>query len=173
MVNRDEKLSEALRFPIIRPGNELFPKAVHYYSYQLIKKSARYDDDLASDLNKVAKTIAEKIKNRAFNNRNLASIITFLQDFKLACNACNNRESAVMSLLNHYSDALVESLSIARAVLPTETIRVHKGSMVSCYAISSYSSKRYATDDTIAIIDTDFRTFKQKHLTATSYAQHL
>lgn len=77
---------------------ELFTDAIDYRSYRLIENSVWYDDDVVSDLNKMPKETAVQMKDRMFNRKDPLSIVTFRQDFKAACNACNIYEGVVMWL---------------------------------------------------------------------------
>lgn len=76
--------------------NELLSNAVKYCRYRLSKTSARYDDDVANELNKRTKKTTVQIKDRTFSGRDPVSIIAFLQNFKTACDACNIHEGTDM-----------------------------------------------------------------------------
>lgn len=77
---------------VIKHVNKLFADAVDYRNYRLIKKSTRYEDDVANKLNKMTKKTAVQMKDRTVSAKDPVSIIAFLQNFKAACNACNIHE---------------------------------------------------------------------------------
>lgn len=83
---------------VIEPVNDLFSNALDYHTYRMIKKSAKYNDDVANELHKMTKETAVKMKDRIFSGKNARSDITFLQDVKSACEACNIYEGTAMWL---------------------------------------------------------------------------
>lgn len=69
---------------MISPVRRLLADAVGYQTYHLMKKSARYDDDLASELNNMTKKNAIQKNYKTVNGKDRMSIIAFLRDFKVA-----------------------------------------------------------------------------------------
>lgn len=125
---------------------------------------------MASDLNRITNNTAVQMKDRNFSGKDSVSIIAFLPDFKAACDACNFHESTAVWLLKHYPNGPVRSVINAHVVLQTETARTQEGCLTFYSAIGNYLLKRHATDDNFAIVDADFRTFKQERLTEPNYA---
>lgn len=62
-ANKIEYPSDAPGATLIEQVNKLFADAVHYKSYAFIKKSARYDDELANEVNKVTKKTAVQVND--------------------------------------------------------------------------------------------------------------
>lgn len=62
IVDRSEFLSEAPGLVFIQPVNDLITDAVDYCNYRLLNKSEQYDDDLASELDKMKNKIAVLMK---------------------------------------------------------------------------------------------------------------
>lgn len=68
-------------------GNKRYQKAIDYCAYRCIYKTQRYDDVLASKIQKMHEKNAVQMKYQAFNVKNSNSIINFLTVFKRACNS--------------------------------------------------------------------------------------
>lgn len=74
-------------FKGIEPVDILFKKAVHYHKYHPIKKLVRYDEDVAHDLQRMAKKTAVQIKDKTFSEKDPMSVVAFLQNYKSAYGA--------------------------------------------------------------------------------------
>lgn len=64
---------------ISKQVNKLFAGAVGYRKHSLIVWSARYDDNIASNLKKMMWKTAIQMKDRTFNREERLPIIAFLQ----------------------------------------------------------------------------------------------
>lgn len=71
----------------VRPVNKLFADTVKYWSYRYLKESTRYNENGASELQKMKKSTTVQKKDQTFNEKDLASIIAFLKDLKATWNA--------------------------------------------------------------------------------------
>lgn len=49
---------------VVDPGKKLFRKAVHYHTYRLIEQSERYDEVVAHEVHRTAKTTAVQMTDR-------------------------------------------------------------------------------------------------------------
>lgn len=78
-----------------------------------------------------------------------------------------------MWLYKQYLHSPVESVIKARVVLPTKTVKVQEGCLTSYSAIDNNLLKRYATEDNIATVYYDIRTFRQRSLMKVDYEQQL
>lgn len=94
-----EKELDVPGIKVIEPVNDHFEAEIDYQNYRLLKKTFRYDDNVAHELYKMAKKIAVYLKDRTFSGKELISVIAFLLEFKLACDACKMHESKAMWLL--------------------------------------------------------------------------
>lgn len=63
---------------VVRSVNKQLEDAVDYRNYRLSKKSSRYENEVANELNKMTKNIAVQMKNRSFSGKDSVSIITYL-----------------------------------------------------------------------------------------------
>lgn len=116
---------------------------------------------------------ALQMKDLAFDSKRFVSIVTFLQNFKAACDVCKINEGAAKWLINHYLSGPGKSVIKALVASSTDTARVQEAYLTSCSAIINYLLKRYPTDDNITTADAAVQTFKQQGLTVTDYAQQL
>lgn len=126
-INNKSALVNELEHPLIAPGvtvlkpmSELFADAVDYQHYRLIKRSARYNDNVANELKKMTKETTVQVKHLTFTGRGSVSMIASLQAFKADCDAYNINEGAAMWPFKHYLSGLVETIINARVVLPTQ-----------------------------------------------------
>lgn len=78
---------------------------------------ARYDNDIAKELNKMTKKTAIQLKDRAFNVKDSVSIIVFVQDFKAACDAVKFQKRTAMWLFMRYLKARIKSVINAYVTL--------------------------------------------------------
>lgn len=72
-------------FPSLKvqlPVSERYQEAVYYRSCHLMHIFQRYDDDAASKIQKMSRTVVIQMKNQAFNRKDSISAITFLTDLK-------------------------------------------------------------------------------------------
>lgn len=69
-----------------------------FVKYRHIKWSARCDDEIAPELHRMAKTLATQMKDTKISGKDSISVIVFLQDFKLACDACEREEGVALWL---------------------------------------------------------------------------
>lgn len=79
-VNKYNRVDQPLNVPglaVIRPVNKLFANVVYHRSYRLIKKSTRYENDVADELSKITKETAVQMKDRNFPGNDSVSIIFF------------------------------------------------------------------------------------------------
>lgn len=77
MYNRVEQPSDITILTAIRPVNKCFAGIDDYHNCRFIEKSARYDDDVASKLNKMTKITAMQMNNQTFSCKGPVSTITF------------------------------------------------------------------------------------------------
>lgn len=55
-----EKISEVERSVVLKPTNDLFTNTGNYHQYRLIKKLARYDDDMTHGLGRMPRRLPSK-----------------------------------------------------------------------------------------------------------------
>lgn len=67
------------------------------------------------------------MKDRTFSGKNSLSIIAFLQDWKVACNAGKIHETAAMWLFKHCFNGSVKSVVKAWINLPTKDAKAQEG----------------------------------------------
>lgn len=158
---------------VLKPVNDLFTNFVDYRQYRPLKTSERYDDDVAHEMSRMTKTVPVEMKDRMVDGRDPVSIITFLQDLKAMCDACNVHEGAVLWLFKYFLSSPVKSVTKARVTLPTDTMKPQEGCLTNVLAVINFLIKRYATDNNIATVDGDIPIFRQETLSATEYAQQL
>lgn len=168
-----DHLSSDSSLKVIQPKNHLFSSAVDYRSYRLIKTSARYDDDVGNELRGMTKKVSVQIKDRKFTEKEPLGIISFLQDFKSACDACNIHEGAAMCIFKTFLTGSAEVAVKSRISLPSSSTQRHEGALQSYSSIVNFLLKRYATDDNIAKLDSDIRSLRQGSSTPTEFAQKL
>lgn len=69
-VNNYDYIDQPLDVPsltVIRPVNEMFANIVDHHSCRLTKKSARYDNNVSSELSKMTRNTAVQMKERTFS----------------------------------------------------------------------------------------------------------
>lgn len=106
---------------VIKPLNELFTEVGGYRNYHLIKKSARYDDNVANELGMMTKKTSVQMKDRTFNGKHPLSIIAFLHDFKAVCVVSNIQRGAEMWIFKRYLNGPIDSVIKEHIELPTKT----------------------------------------------------
>lgn len=79
-----------------------------------------WDDGVAHELSTVTKTITVQMKEGIFGGKNTAAIITFLHDFRAACDDCSIHTEAAVRLLNDFLTELVESAIKAQMMFLTK-----------------------------------------------------
>lgn len=67
--------------------NDLIRKAVAHRTYHIIKQLARYEDVVAYKIHRMANKTTVEMMDKMFSGKENISVVGFLQDFKLACNA--------------------------------------------------------------------------------------
>lgn len=85
---------------VIETVNDLFQKLVEYHTYRLIKKLARYNDNVAHELHRMAKKTVIQMKNGTFSGQDLMSVVAFLQDCKSPCDVLGIHEGQQCSYSN-------------------------------------------------------------------------
>lgn len=82
-------------------------------------------------------------------------------------------QEAAMWIFNPYLDGPVVSVTEARIVLPAKTTEMQEGYQTSYYGIVNYLIKRYATDDSIVMVDAEIRIFKYVYMAQGDYSREL
>lgn len=88
-------------------AKERFQKAVEYRSYRLVHKFQRYDDEVASEIQRVRKKVAVKMKDQVFDRKESISVISALNEFKRARNASRIHKGASICLSQEFMNGSV------------------------------------------------------------------
>lgn len=70
--------------------------AVDYRSYRVIRKSPRYEDNVASEILEMREKVAVYMKDQALNGKDSILAINFLTQFKGACDSSAIREGTAV-----------------------------------------------------------------------------
>lgn len=116
-VNKNEYSPDAPGIIFIKPVSELLAGAVDFRNYRLIKKSARYIEDVDSEWNKMTRNSRSNERSHFQRKRPLVDN-PFYPYFKAECDACCMHEKAAMWLFKHYLSGLLESVIKQRGALP-------------------------------------------------------
>lgn len=71
--------------PSLKASEEVsdpFSNVLDYLTYRLIKKSAKYDDDIANELLRMTKKTFVQMKDQTLSGKHAMSIIAFPSDLK-------------------------------------------------------------------------------------------
>lgn len=115
-----------------------------------MKKSSLYHDDVAHQLHMMAKKIVEQVKDCTFAEKVLLLVITYLQEFKLACGAWTIHEGTALWLFKQYFIDPAEVALKPLVSLFNTTSFYHEGALKSYSAVFQLFLKRYATEENIA-----------------------
>lgn len=113
------------------------------------------------------------MKDRTSSGMDALPIITFSQNFKVACDVCNIHEEATIQLFKYYLTKSVEKVIEIRVTLPTETAKLKEWCSISFSTIVINPLQQIATYDNITTVDTDIQNFKWDSSTALDHAQRL
>lgn len=69
----------------LKPLNDLFKKAVYYSSHRLLKKSVRYDAQVAKKIGHYHKRLDVQLRRGRFSGSDPIAVLDFLQRFNTAC----------------------------------------------------------------------------------------
>lgn len=115
---------------------------MYYRNYRLLKKLFSYENDLAHQLQRMAKKIAVLMKNRTFSGRDPMSVIGFLQEIKSSFDACEIHESTVMWLFKQVLAVPAGAAVSARVTLTNSARFYHEGALNAYSAIVQLLLKR-------------------------------
>lgn len=73
---------------VIEPVKDRFAAAVHNQNDRLLKRSSRYDDDVAKELHKVAKKLSVEMKDSTISGKDRMQLPAFSQDCECTYDAC-------------------------------------------------------------------------------------
>lgn len=148
-------------------------KAMDYHTYQRINQSARYNDDVAPELHRMAKLTAVQMKDTTLSPKDLISVTDFLQDFKSVCVASEVHVGAALWLLKQYLTRPAKVGFKSRMALPKSVNTDQEGTLRMYSEVVSFLLKRGATDDNIAKLDGEVRSLKLGTLPPMVFAQQL
>lgn len=59
--------------------NDRFAAAVEYQNYHVFQRSSLHEDDVANELQRMAKKIVVQLKDHIFSSKDMMSVVTLLQ----------------------------------------------------------------------------------------------
>lgn len=108
-VTTPERKLDLPSLSVIEAVEDRFATAVDYRPYSLLKKSSRHDDDVAHDLQMMAKNKVVQITDHTFSWEKLMSVNSFFQVFKSACETCRIEEGAKIRLFKQFLTGLAKA----------------------------------------------------------------
>lgn len=82
--------------------NDMYWKTVEYSTYRFIRKPELYENEVASEIQKVRKDVAVQKKNEALNEKDSISLINFLPISKRAWDSSKVQKVAAVCLYRKF-----------------------------------------------------------------------
>ena len=177
MYDRDYEEEDISRLSPLRPTNDLYVQACDFRTYRLENKNSRYNKQDSKNVKRFLKDLNVQLRNQHFNGSNPIQVLTFLREFRDACNTNGVHEGAARWLFQFFLDGTAKA-NLARGSARTgralsSARSGSKDGMTYCQAVQ-YLLRVYATDDAIATAHMDISQFKiASNSNELKYAQEL
>lgn len=83
---------------VSQPANAYFETAVEYCSYYLANRSQHYDEHLTRHIVKMTKRLEVQLKSEISDRSDWITILSFLQEFQMACDMNGIHEGSAVLL---------------------------------------------------------------------------
>lgn len=137
-------------FKVLALVNEWYRVAFDYRTYRFIQKSLRYNDDVASPMQKMCNNVAVQMNNQTYDGQDLISFINLLTEIMRACDSSQIHEGTAIWLFIEFMSGPTPTAIKARLTFTSNDADWQKGTIATYPMVVNHLLMRYATNAVIA-----------------------
>jgi len=153
--------------------NSLYKTSVDYRTYRLVNTSPAYNNAMGKKVYSYTRSLGSQLAHTKFDPSNGIGVLSFLSNFKRACDSIALHEGLAMWLIPHFvKGSTSQSLHSRITASPPDV--ANPGKLTTYCQVVQYLLRTYATDDRISEAEMSLIHFTQgPNMSVEQYANSL
>lgn len=171
LIDKGDRGAKGIK--VLKPLNTYYTEALDFLTYRLRLQSQKYNGHISEKMDKWARRMNVQMKSACFRPSDPISVLSFLHNFKMACDSNGIHEGAAMWLFQYFIKEPAKAPLMHRVCL-TDKDSQQKGKLTTYCQVVNYLLVTYATDDEIAKAEAGIMQFKKpERMSATLFSELL